>query len=65
MKTLDERLKAVEVNPYYTITIAELNELFRISEDEVDLITKAFTFGYLQGTKAEKRRYKSERRKYS
>lgn len=60
-KSLNERIKAVEVNPRYEITAAEMNEICRTSAGEFDLISKAFLFGYLQGTVAEKQAKKARK----
>ena len=42
------------INPYYDMTIESVITVLENSKDDYDILSNAFTFGYLQGMKAQK-----------
>lgn len=44
-----------KINPNYNAKIREIDAIYSSSIDKIQLILNAFTFGYAQGVKAQKR----------
>lgn len=42
------------INPYYDMDIEDMEKIYNNSNDGFSLIANAFTFGYIQGMKAQK-----------
>ena len=43
-----------KINIYYDMDIEDLGKIYNSSSDGFSLISNAFTFGYIQGMKAQK-----------
>lgn len=43
-----------KINPYYDMSIENIQTLVNNSDEGLDLVSNAFTFGYIQGMKAQK-----------
>lgn len=52
MKKIQETREGI--NPYYDMDIEDMEKIYNNSNDGFSLISNAFTFGYLQGMKAQK-----------
>lgn len=42
------------INTYYDMDVEDMEKIFNSSNDGFSLISNAFTFGYIQGMKAQK-----------
>lgn len=42
------------INSYYDLDIEDMEKIYNSSNDGFSLISNAFTFGYIQGMKAQK-----------
>lgn len=56
IKEIEKTYKTI--NPYYDMTVPNINDILNNGNTVVDMICLAFRFGYIQGTKAEKVRIK-------
>lgn len=52
MKKIQETRRGI--NPYYDMTIEDMQKIYDGSNDGFSLIANAFVFGYIQGMKAQK-----------
>lgn len=52
MKSIMEKINKVKINRYYDINTEEMTEIYTYSKGAFDLISNAFTAGYMQGRKA-------------
>lgn len=52
MKKIQEMKRGI--NPYYDMDIEDMEKIYNNSNDRFSLISNAFTFGYMQGMKAQK-----------
>ena len=48
------RAMAGKINPYYTMRLNNIEEIYKNSDDHIDMIYNSFCFGYMQGMKAAK-----------
>lgn len=50
-----------EINMYYDMDIEDMKKIYNSSNDGFSLISNAFTFGYIQGMKAQKAKDKKKK----
>lgn len=50
-----------KINIYYDMDIEDMEKIYNSSNDGFSLISNAFTFGYFQGTKAQKAKDKKKK----
>lgn len=50
-----------KINPNYDMSIENIQTLVNNSDEGVDLVSNAFTFGYIQGMKAQKAKDKKKK----
>lgn len=56
-KTIDE--SRFLINDYYDISVSELIEIVDMSNTKIDSVANGFLFGYVLGSRAERKRQKS------
>lgn len=49
------------INTYYDMDIEDMEKIYNSSNDGFSLISNAFTFGYIQGMKAQKAKDKKKK----
>lgn len=49
------------INSYYDLDIEDMEKIYNSSNDGFSLISNAFTFGYIQGMKAQKAKDKKKK----
>lgn len=49
------------INSYYDLDIEDMEKIYNSSNDVFSLISNAFTFGYIQGMKAQKAKDKKKK----
>lgn len=49
------------INSYYDMDIEDMKKIYNRSNDGFSLISNAFTFGYIQGMKAQKAKDKKKK----
>lgn len=59
MKKIQEMSR--KINIYYDLDIEDMEKIYNSSNDGFSLISNAFTFGYFQGMKAQKAKYKKKK----
>lgn len=52
MKNIMEKIEKIKINPHYDISLRKTTEIYTYSKGVFDLISNAFTAGYMQGKKA-------------
>lgn len=50
-----------KINVYYDLDIEDMEKIYNSSNDGFSLISNAFTFGYIQGMKAQKAKDKKKK----
>lgn len=50
-----------KINIYYDMDIEDMEKIYNSSNDDFSLISNAFTFGYIQGMKAQKAKDKKKK----
>lgn len=53
LKAIEEARRKINYN--YDMTIEDIMAIDETSDEKIDLICKCFTFGYVQGAKAQKK----------
>lgn len=59
MKKIQEMRR--KINFYYDLDIEDMEKIYNSSNDGFSLISNAFTFGYIQGMKAQKAKDKKKK----
>lgn len=54
MNVMKKIQEARGINSYYDMDIEDMKKIYNSSNDGFSLISNAFTFGYIQGMKAQK-----------
>ena len=54
-KSIIEKVEKININPRYDLKVKDAAELIEMGKSAYELITVAFCYGYLRGSKAAKK----------